>query len=353
MTTRLSYLALALLGLSACSGQGHKPHEPRSVETITIALQGEGVRSTLPARVKAGQEAQLSFRVAGQIAKIYATPGRAVRRGEVLAQLDARDYSAQLSATEAEYQSVKAQAERIIKLHSEGSVSTNDYDKAVGALGQITQKLAAHRNTLSYTRLVAPFDGYVQESLRKAGETVGAGMTVLTLYSGGKPMVELDISTVDYLRRASFGAFSCTSDAFPDKVFPLELVSIDPIANLNQLHTMRLAFASGQEEYPTVGMSVIVSIESKAEAGQAEGYTLPLTAVWEREGKSYVWVLDDSSRTRAQAVTIHQVKHNGELVVSGLSAGAEVVSAGASALEEGQEVRPLPKVTETNVGKLL
>lgn len=352
---RLTAFVLMLALLASCAETKQEEATPRSVETMVVSAGSDIIRSTLPAKVRAEQEAQLSFRVAGQISQIFAEPGKPVRRGELLAQLDTRDYSAQLSATEAEYRSVKAQAERIIELHKTGSVSTNDYDKAVGALGQITEKLNAHRNTLSYTRLIAPYDGYVQESLRKRGETVGAGMTVMTLFSGSTPVVELDLSASDYLERAQFDRFSCTSDAFPGEVFPLELVSIDPIANLNQLHTMRLRFASDMERYPSVGMSVTVSIERKAgddRAEQGAAVNLPLGAVYEREGKSYVWVVEEG-KVRAQAIRIEQVLHSGHVVARGLQAGQEVAVGGASSLSEGEQVSPLPKVSETNVGKLL
>lgn len=347
-------LAVALM--ASCTSQPQDKAQPRSVKIYEVAGASQSATTSMPGKVKASGEANLSFRIAGPISHIYARPGKLVRRGEVLATLDARDYTTQLAATEAEYASVKAQAERIIRLHQEQSVSDNDYDKAVGSLKQITQKLQAHRNALADTRLVAPYDGYIQEPLRREGETVGAGMPVLTIYSAGMPEVEINISAVEYMRRAQFSSFTCTLESFPGREFPLELVSIDPIANLNQLYTVRLKFVAGgdRQELPSVGMSTMVRIAYSAEEDSAA--TLPMSAVWEREGKSYVWGVegaDDSLVVRALPIRLQEILRSGSAVCTGLQPGTRIVSAGVSALREGQYVRPIAEVSPTNVGGLL
>ena len=76
---------------------------------------------------------KLAFRVAGPIRKIYVNEGQYVKKGQLLAELDPRDYQIQFNATQAEYTQVKGEADRIIELYRRGSVSVNEYDKAVAA----------------------------------------------------------------------------------------------------------------------------------------------------------------------------------------------------------------------------
>ena len=82
-------------------------------------------------------------------------------KGQLLAELDPRDYQLQYNATRAEYSQVKGESDRVIELYRRGSVSVNEYDKAVAAKKRITALYNVHRNALNDTRLKAPFDGYI------------------------------------------------------------------------------------------------------------------------------------------------------------------------------------------------
>ena len=77
---------------------------------------------TYPGRVKAAADVDLAFRVAGPIIRIPVQVGSFVRKGEVIAEIDPRDYELQYKATEAEYKQIKSEAERVIELYNRKSV---------------------------------------------------------------------------------------------------------------------------------------------------------------------------------------------------------------------------------------
>ena len=118
-----------------------------------------------PGKVKAAQDISLAFRVSGTISKIHVKDGARVQEGQLLAELDPTDYQVQLDATEAEYQQIKAEAERVMALYKDNGTTPNANDKAVYGLKQITAKYKHHKDQLAYTRLYAPFNGYVQKRL--------------------------------------------------------------------------------------------------------------------------------------------------------------------------------------------
>ncbi len=268
--------------------------------------------------------------------------------------MDSRDYALQLAATEAEYKQVKAEAERVIRLYEKQSVSENDYDKAVSGLQQITAKYNAHRNALADTRLTAPFDGYVQKIHYDAGETVAAGMPVVSLISSSAPEVEINIPASEFIRSDEFETYRCSSEIYPDREFPLELVSISRKANLNQLYTARLRFLPTGPDTPlTPGMSVMVTIGLRG--GTTGAVKIPLSAMLEHDGTPAVWVYNPADSTVAlRKIRPSAISRDGILTVTGgLHAGEQVVSAGVHALKENDKVKPLPAATSTNVGGLL
>ena len=236
----LPLVAGLIIITSACS---HKKTEVKSVQTVKaemVQVYGGKNSSTFPGKVKAASDINLAFRISGPIVKIVVEAGSFVKKGQVLVEMDSRDYSLQLSATEAEYNRIKAEAERVMALYEKGSVTPNDYDKAVFGLQQITAKLDAHKNALADAKLYAPFDGYVQKRFFDAGETVSAGMPVISMISADLPEIEINIPSSDFIRRDRFESFSCSMDNYPDLSFPLELIGITQKANLNQLYTVRL-----------------------------------------------------------------------------------------------------------------
>ena len=347
------HCSLFIIFTSACS---HKKTEEKSVQTVKtemVRAYGEKSSSTFPGKVKAASDINLAFRISGPIVKIVAEAGSFVKKGQVLAEMDARDYTIQLSATEAEYNRIKAEAERVIALYEKGSVTPNDYDKAVFGLQQIAAKLNAHKNALADTELYAPFDGYVQKRFFDVGETVGAGMPVISMISAELPEVEINIPSSDFIRRDRFESFSCSLDNYPDMSFPLELIGITQKANLNQLYTVRLKIKDRAKLLPAPGMTAMVKVQYKTE--EATLVQIPLSAVFEVGGLSAVWMYNPITQiVETRIINLSKILSDGKAVVSdGLNVGELVITAGVHALRQGEKVKLLPAASSTNVGGLL
>ncbi len=353
MKKTIVWLVGLMVIMSACSNKKTDGGTIQIVKVDTVQAYGEKSRTTFPGKVKAASDVNLAFRISGPIAKMYIDAGSHVKKGQVLAEIDSRDYAVQLAATEAEYKQIKAEAERVIALYEKGSITPNDYDKAVYGLNQITAKYDAHKNALADTKLRAPFDGYIQKRLFDTGETVGAGMPVVSMISTNLPEVEINIPSADFIRRDQFDLFSCTVDIYPGQTFPLELIGIAQKANLNQLYTMRLKIKGDTQQLPAPGMTTTVTIQFKA--GKTAWVSVPLSAVFEAEGASTVWVYNSDSQTvEARTIKMKEIHTDGTVIVSeGLNEGEIVVSAGVHVLRAGEKVKLLPVASPTNIGGLL
>lgn len=342
----IKVLLLSLCGLLIGCTNGEKREDSiRTVKCDTVKVVNYTVeQSTFSGRVKAALEANIAFRVAGQIVRTDVVQGQFVHKGAVIAQLDDRDYQTQLSATEAEYNRIKSETDRVITLYQTQSVTPNDYDKSVYGLRQITAKLEAHRNALFDTRLLAPYDGYIEKIYFNRGETVNAGMAVVSMISSQRPEIEINIPTADFVKQGRFESATATIHAFKDKVFELKLIGINQKANLNQLYTTHFEVLGSPT--PSPGMTAMVNVSYK-NAGDVL-MQIPVTALVENR----VWILDGNKVTR-KSVKVIEIKTNGTVWVDGLNEGEVVVSGGANSLKEGQQVKPLQEQSKTNEGGLL
>lgn len=352
----LLWIAVCLVNIiiTSCGETQKNTDKVKTVKTDTVRMEGSQTLLKYPGKVKASEDISLAFRVSGTIRSIKVEDGQAVRAGQLLAELDPTDYQIQLDATEAQYKQVKSEAERVIALYNDGGTTPVAYDKAVYGLKQITALYEHHKDELSYTKLYAPFNGYIQKHLFKAHETVGAGMPVLSMVGQGAPEVEINLPAAEYIRREQFTDYQCTFDIYPDKVYPLRLIGITHKANANQLYTMRLQLMTEGLPTPSAGMNTMVNI--RLNDGSSRELKVVSGAVLQKDGKSGVFVYDaQNNQVQFKEVDLLRLTSDGQAVVvsTQLKAGDVVVSAGAHSISDGETVRPLPAQTSTNVGGLL
>lgn len=344
-------LTLTLLLCIAAACKEKKQDLPQLVNVVEIAPSAEGICASYPAKTEAMNKTDLSFKVAGTIAQVLVKEGDHVNAGQVIARLDARDYNTQLRATEAEYQQVKAECERIMAMHNENAVSDNSYDKARYGLQQITEKLAHHRNQLSDCLIRAPFSGYVENVYKEAKETTIPGMPVLSVYSSKGVDVVINIPERAYAQCRQGVNYTATFSSMPGKSFPLAVRSVAATANDNHLYEMRLAL---QENVPgiTPGMTSMVEAEQKYTA--SHGTKVPMGAVWSEGQKSFVFVYDKKSSTiKKTEVKIERIDNDENFFISdGLQNCNMIVASGVHHLTDGQKVSVMKKSSSLNVGNL-
>ena len=133
----------------------------RPAKFFTVEAPGTQQKRSFPAEVTASDEAELAFRVSGELVEFPARRGLRVQQGDLLARIDPTDYEAELQHATAQYELAKSQLERVSGLVEKQLISQADFDtrQAEYIVAQSTLKRA--RNNLDYTRIHAPFDGRV------------------------------------------------------------------------------------------------------------------------------------------------------------------------------------------------
>lgn len=337
---------------TACSEQASSTKTAQTVKADTVKAYGKQGEMLFPGKVKPAEDVSIAFRVSGKIQKFHARVGSFVRKGQLLVEMDPRDYQIQLAATEAEYKQVKAEAERVMALYADNSTTANNNDKAVYGLQQITAKYDNHKNQLADTKIYAPFDGYVQDHLFDEHETVAAGMPVISMINKDMPEVLINIPASAYLMKDSIASFSCTFDVYPGETFPLTLVSMNQKANANQLFATRLKVAACPAgKMPAPGMAAMVKLTMKSSTTQQ--VVIPGTALFAEQGKSYVYVIKNNVLEK-RAVITKELKSNGQAVLTqGLQPGEVVVATGVHHVSDKQQVKILAPLSKSNIGGLL
>jgi len=346
-------LVLSLLLLWGCGGNNGKQNEIiRKVKIEPVQQSDSLTVKNYPGIIKGASELNLAFRVAGPIQKILVKEGDYVKQGQLVARMDTRDYEVQLQVAQAQHDQVEAEAGRVIELYARNSVNENDYDKAVSGLKMVGAKLKNAKDQMNDTQLHAPVSGYIQKVNFLENELIDAGMPVISMIDVGYYQVEVDIPVSLYIERDAIISFSGVQPTVSDEAFALQLLSYSKKANNNQLYKVQLRLNPASQLKLAPGMDVQVKIELRTNGGPQT--CVPLTALFNDKGKTFVWVYQSNQSVQKREVVIGRLTGDGRIRISkGLQPKEQIVVAGVNNLLDNQRVEPLKAVSETNVGGLL
>lgn len=333
--------------LIACGDSNKKDDEAKvhSVMTVTPVNRQESAVRNFSGVVKENSTVSLSFRTPGQIMSILVKEGSHVKRGQLVATLDTKDYQLQVDAAQTQYNQMKNEVERLRQLHEGKSLAGNDYEKAVSGLEQLRIQLQNAKNQLSYTSLRAPVDGTIQKVNFEPSEMVNAGTPIMDLIDTRSMEVEINVPTEVYRLLAHTTEAYCIAAG---ERYELHKTSVLTKADANQLFTVKYAV----DGRLSAGVNVDVYIEMGGDVALS-GLSIPAHAVFEDGGKPYVWVVEQGDVVKRHAITLNGVDSEGMPVVSsGISAHDRVVKAGVKALHEGDKVKVVTQ-QKSNVGDLL
>jgi RND family efflux transporter MFP subunit len=190
-----SPFALSLMASVAMS----MPVLAQTTPVPTAVVQAKAVAASydLDGFIQAVKQSTIAAQASGRIVTMAVKAGDKVKAGQVLATIDDREAAAgvqrsqaQINQAEAELRNAQAALERTRDLQSKGFVSKAALDSAdtqhKGALAMRDQATAAARqSSLSqgFTRVTAPFDGWVERTHAEAGELAVPGKPLLTVYA--------------------------------------------------------------------------------------------------------------------------------------------------------------------------
>ena len=322
--------------------------------SLNVLVLGSSYEVKRTGIIKEAHTINLGFKTAGQIKRILAQEGDHVKKGELLAELDAEDYRLGVEALQIQYNQLKDEVGRTKKLLEQKSISVNDYEKASAGLQQLGVQLQINKHKLNYTRLYAPTDGYIQNVNFSPSEMVDAGTAVFTLLDVSHMEVTVDIPASEYRMRNQFTKFYCKANGIENEI-PMILLSCSPKADGNQLYQLHLAFEKHSEKSLTAGVNVEVRIVS-TDSISGNGVAIPPCAVFldADSNKPCVWVFNQDSTVTKRQVMLDGTDAEGRaIVINGLNGMERIVRAGVRTLKDGERVRIVERKSKTNKGDLL
>ena len=339
-------LVFVVAALAAgCAKPEAKPEVMRPVRTAVVAESGAG-EWVLSGDVRARYETRLAFRLPGHMLTRKVEVGQRVQAAQTVAVLDARDArlaesSARAQVAQAESQAALAEADfkRFAELRAKNFISQAEYDRRAAQARQAGEQAAAARaqaaqaaNQVAYTLLSAPHAGIITALEAEAGQVLAAGQTVARLARPEELEVAVSIPEhrLDSFRKA--GEYEVRLWSSPERKYRGRLRELSPVADpASRTYAARISLQ--EDGALAIGMTAELRVHASGDAVAQ----VPLSAVFHRDGRPAVWVVENG-RVRLQEIVSGEVQANSVGVTAGLQAGQRIVTAGVNRLSDGQRV---------------
>jgi RND family efflux transporter MFP subunit len=299
------------------------------VRVQTVEAKPHVATEEVVGTVRAKLHAALEAKVSGRLESMLVTPGQSVKAGELLAQLDAREIQARLDQALALREQSGRDTERLRGLLAQKAVSRQEFE-TVESRYRVAAALVTEAETmLGYTKIVAPFDGVVTRKLADVGDLATPGRPLLELDNPKALRLEADVPEA-LIKRVQLGATLGVRAAAEDGNITGVVGEIAPVAD-SASRTFSVKLDLPLNAGLRAGQFARVTIP----IGETRALLVPASAVVQRGQMELVFVVVNR---QAQLRLVKTGKRIGDTVelVSGVSAGEQVVVEDASRLRDGQ-----------------
>lgn len=349
----LPALLLASVLLGACGGSDDESPggAQAGASSLAVTLAPAQLREIERSIVVSGpvspwEEMQLGVELSGvRVTSLNVDVGQAVRRGQVLLELDARTLESELAQAQAAQQEAEAGValastnfNRSEGLAAQQLISAAQLDQLRAARVQAQARRAttgaqrdAARLRRDFARLRAPADGIISRRLVQPGQVVSAGTELLRLIRDGRLEWRAELAEAD-LARVQPGAAVTLPSVEGDVQGRVRAVSpgVDSQTRTGTVYA----------DLPEPGALRPGSyVEGRILTGAGKGLTVPAAAVVQRDGNAYVFTLGPDNTAQRRRVRTGASVVGFVEIIEGVKPGESVVEQGAGFLGDGDVVR--------------
>ena len=295
-------VVLPLLGMALASVAAEQLSIQVQISPVLVKSVGSGFQ--LDGVIQPVKQSTVSAQAGGLVSSLKVKAGDKVRAGQLLAVIDDRESQtgvqrsqAQVAQAQAELRNAQANFDRTRDLQNKGFVSAAALDTAYtqlkGALAGRDQAGAGARQsalTQGFTRVTAPFDGWVLQTQVEAGDLAVPGKPLLIIYAPFplRAVVQVPVSRAGVARSAG------TIDVLQENgvagalwIRPVSVSAVPTADPVSQTTEWRLELPTDAAKTLLPGQQVRVRFN----AGQASRMVVPGSAVLRRGELTAVYVV--------------------------------------------------------------
>ena len=362
--------AVMVSTLTGCGEPEEAPKAPPVIPAtvITIEPQDTPVAFEFVGQAESSRQVEIRARVDGFLEKQTYQDGALVQAKQVLFILDKKPLQAtlqqaqgELALHQARYTTAKANLKRIRPLAEQDAVSKKDLDDAVGRESEAEAAVLSAEGVvreaelkLSYATIFTPVTGLASKAVKQEGSYIPTGQESLLTYVAQLDPIWVNFSVSENTLLSGRQQESAGQLILPkEEKFVVEVVFADGSTHPQKGHVnfaepnvdpetgtllIRAEFANPESQMRP-GQFVRVRLHG---ASRPNAILVPQTAVLQGAKGHFVWVLNKESKAEVRAIEAGSWHDNDWFIISGLSAGDQVVVDNLLKMSQGISVKNTP-----------
>lgn len=343
---RLLLLLAACLLLPACTKKEESKASEAPPATLVTVTQASSRNLEIFEQTIGSMESLIDpgvgAEVPAKVLKIFAHAGQEVKKGQLLAILDATDYALQKREGEAEIARIETLlanqgrvVERNQRLVQKNFISQNALEDASTQQSALREQLEAARarvasieHNSAKTQVLSPIDGRVEKQIVSPGDFVKQGDSLFQLIGTQKLRAHLPFPESIAAKLRPGQTVRLSTPTVPGKVYTTTIKEIKPLIGSNRAVDIiaDVVDQSGWQGGASVNGSVILG-------EHAQAVVVPEASVVLRPAGEVVYVIKD--KTAAQRIVKTGLRQEGLVeITAGLVAGETVAVDGAAYLTD-------------------
>ena len=335
-------LLFLILFVNSCSDEqnsgGGFSFPPMPVEIAEVKEQMVADKFEAVGTIKAIESITVVSEIDASVVGIPFEEGTYIKRGDLIAQLDDSQLSADVNRAEALFAQSHSTYKRVKSIVDQNAGAPQDLDDSYAALKVAEANLKLAKARLAKTQIVAPFDGLVGSRKISVGTFLRTGNAITDLANLNEIRVSFSVPE-RFLSKLKKGAeVYVSTPVYPEYEVKGKIIAVEPILDADTRSATIIARVSNPQQKFRPGMSADVSVVLSERPG---ALTIPNEAIFVNGNQSFVYVINADSTVKRTAITTGLQFADIVEVIDGLKSGMQVVQAGHQKVFEGAKVMPI------------
>ena len=314
-----------------------------SVNVVTMEMKPKSIRDRInfPGAVEPWVKLKILSEVRGKVVQKVIDEGAEVRKGDLVAIIDPRDYENALISSKASYQAALSSKERIDKLYQEQLATRSQLDDATAMVDMGKAQMDSAKLNFDRCTIRSPISGILNRLYFESGQYMNISDPIAEVLQIGKVKVIIGIPESDVNAVRSVDDYEVKIDALNGKIFQAKKYflskSTDSMARLYNLE-LEIENPSGE---------ILPDMFARVEIVKAEidnAITIPLFSVITINGENIVYVVKGDI-VQSRKIELGMQEGWRVQVTKGLEPNEHVVVVGQRSVNDGQKVNIIKTVS--------
>lgn len=339
---KVLFRCIILFSLVSCGQKNEVADENRRDASVIVKIEkvkhaNKTVQLSYSGTVEAYQTIPLTFQGMGTVERVLVEEGDDVKKGQLLATLDAADMDNSYRAVEAMHTQAKDAYERMKQVYEKGSLPEIKWVEVQSNLEQAKVQLNMAKSRLEKCKLFAPDNGIIGIRNVEPGQSSAAGMPPFVLMKIEKVLINFSVpeNEIESIKKGKTAIVRVS--ALGNKRFEGVISHVGIVANPYARTYMAKITIQNTGKAIKPGMVCDVTFDNEMDESLV---IIPYTAVTtDDHGNPFVYTVSaNNNKTKKQIIEVGSYQKNGLTVLSGLSVGQVIVVEGKEKVADNTQI---------------